>query len=43
MKRYFLYKGYEVNYVVNITDVDDKIILESEKLGNSEKELTTIY
>ncbi|NMA05223.1 MAG: cysteine--tRNA ligase [Acholeplasmataceae bacterium] len=43
VKRYFLYKGYEVNYVVNITDVDDKIILESEKLGISEKELTTIF
>ena len=33
VKRFFLYKSYEVNYVVNITDVDDKIILESEKLG----------
>jgi len=26
IRRYFEYKGYEVNYVQNITDVDDKII-----------------
>src|SRR5437762_6723754 len=26
VKRYLLYKGYEVTWVVNITDVDDKII-----------------
>lgn len=26
VRRYFEYKGYEVNYVLNFTDVDDKII-----------------
>ncbi len=26
VRRYMLYKGYEVNYVSNFTDVDDKII-----------------
>lgn len=26
VRRYFLHKGYEVNYVSNFTDVDDKII-----------------
>ena len=26
IKRYLLYKGYEVTWVVNITDVDDKLI-----------------
>ena len=26
IRRYFEYKGYEVNYVQNFTDVDDKII-----------------
>lgn len=26
VRRYLLYKGYEVNYVSNFTDVDDKII-----------------
>ena len=28
VRRYFEYKGYEVNYVSNFTDVDDKIIEE---------------
>lgn len=26
VRRYFIYKGYKVNYVQNFTDVDDKII-----------------
>ena len=26
VRRYFMYSGYEVNYVSNFTDVDDKII-----------------
>lgn len=26
VRRYMEYKGYEVNYVSNFTDVDDKII-----------------
>lgn len=26
MRRYFIYKGYDVNFVVNFTDIDDKII-----------------
>ena len=26
IRRYFEYRGYEVNYVSNFTDVDDKII-----------------
>src|SRR5437868_11551064 len=26
IKRYLLFKGYEVTWVVNITDVDDKLI-----------------
>ena len=26
IKRYLVYSGYEVNWVVNITDVDDKLI-----------------
>ncbi len=31
IRRYFEYKGYEVNYIQNITDVDDKIIIAAEK------------
>src|SRR3954447_18797994 len=35
IKRYLVYKGFEVTWIVNITDVDDKIINESR-----EKKLT---
>lgn len=31
--RYLEYSGYEVNHVMNITDIDDKTIEESEKAG----------
>ena len=43
VKRFFSYIGYEVKYVSNITDVDDKIILESKKLGIEEEKLTSFF
>lgn len=33
IKRYLVYSGYDVNWVVNITDVDDKLIAASQKRG----------
>jgi cysteinyl-tRNA synthetase len=33
IRRYFEYKGYKVNYVQNITDVDDKIIAAANNEG----------
>ena len=33
VRRYMEYKGYEVNYVSNFTDVDDKIINRSKESG----------
>ena len=33
IRRYFKYKGYEVTYVQNITDVDDKIIAAANREG----------
>jgi len=33
IRRYFEYKGYDVIYVQNITDVDDKIIIAANKEG----------
>lgn len=33
VRRYFEYKGYEVNYVSNFTDVDDKIIKQAIEEG----------
>ena len=31
VKRYLVYSGYDVTLVINITDVDDKLIVESNK------------
>jgi cysteinyl-tRNA synthetase len=33
IKRYLVYSGYEVTWVVNITDVDDKLIAAAKKRG----------
>jgi cysteinyl-tRNA synthetase len=33
VKRYLVYSGYDVTWVVNITDVDDKLIVESKARG----------
>ena len=38
-RRYFEYKGYEVNYVSNFTDVDDKIIAKANEEGVSSDEI----
>ncbi|REK16604.1 MAG: cysteine--tRNA ligase [Planctomycetota bacterium] len=35
IKRYLAYSGYQVTFVVNVTDVDDKLIAESKKRGIS--------
>ncbi len=39
IRRYFLYKGYELNYVSNYTDVDDKMIKRAAEEDISVKEL----
>lgn len=39
VRRYFEYKGYEVNYVSNFTDVDDKIIQAAKELEVEAPEL----
>lgn len=39
IRRYLEYRGYEVNYVSNFTDVDDKMINEARKEGISVPEL----
>jgi cysteinyl-tRNA synthetase len=38
--RYMRYSGYEVNYIRNITDIDDKIIARANENGESIGELT---
>lgn len=47
IKRYLTYCGYDVTWVVNITDVDDKLILESERrqipMAQVAEEMTADY
>ena len=43
LARYFKYKGMEVNYVQNFTDVDDKIINKSIEEGISASEVSEKY
>ena len=33
IKRYLMYSGYDVTWVVNITDVDDKLIQQQHERG----------
>lgn len=39
VKRYLQYVGYDVTYVINITDVDDKLINKANELGIEVKDL----
>src|SRR5262249_34299438 len=39
VKRYLTYQGYEVTFVVNITDVDDKLIDQAKKQNTTVPEL----
>ena len=41
IKRYLVYSGYEVTLVVNITDVDDKLIASSRKRGITMSQVAT--
>lgn len=41
--RYLRYKGYQVRYVQNITDIDDKIIKKAQEQGVSWTEVTAKY
>src|SRR5271156_4324702 len=39
IKRYLVYLGFEVTWVFNITDVDDKLIVQAQKDGTTVKAL----
>ncbi len=43
MVRYLRYRGYDVTYVRNITDIDDKIIRRANEKGVSCKELSSLF
>ncbi|WP_437131136.1 cysteine--tRNA ligase [Peptostreptococcus russellii] len=43
LRRYFEYKGYDVTYIQNFTDVDDKIIKRSHEEGITPEEVANKY
>lgn len=43
VRRYLIYSGYDVNFVMNFTDVDDKIIAKANALGRDPHELAQGY
>jgi cysteinyl-tRNA synthetase len=43
LRRYLEYKGYTVTHVMNITDVEDRIIRKVRESGKSLKEVTEFY
>ena len=43
VRRYFTYRGYDVTYIQNFTDVDDKIINRANEEGMDPKDLANKY
>ena len=43
VRRWLMYRGYEVTYVMNITDVEDKIIAAANQEGRSWREVADEY
>lgn len=43
VRRYFEYKGYKVDYVLNFTDVDDKIIAAANETGEKVQDVTNRF
>ncbi len=43
LRRWLRYRGYELNHVMNVTDVDDKIILNAKKENKSIEEYTAVF
>ena len=43
VRRYFEYKGFDVNFVSNFTDVDDKIIKQAHEEGVTAEEISQRY
>lgn len=43
LRRYLLWRGYEVRYVQNFTDIDDKIISRAQREGVDWDEITSWY
>ncbi len=43
IRRYLVWRGYEVEFAMNVTDIDDKIIARAAEEGSSEPEVAATY
>jgi len=43
LRRYLRYRGYQLDHVMNITDIDDKIIRRASETGASLRDYTEVY
>lgn len=43
LRRFFIYKGYDVKFVVNFTDIDDKMIKKANEEGTTVKAIAERY
>ncbi len=43
LRRFFIYRGYDVKYIVNFTDIDDKIINRANEENTTFKEIAERY
>ena len=43
LRRFFLYKGYEVKYIVNFTDIDDKVLNKANEENTTFKVIADRY
>lgn len=43
LRRFFIYKGYDVKFVVNFTDIDDKLINKANEENTTVKEIAERY
>src|SRR6202451_4886717 len=43
LRRWLRYRGYELNHVMNVTDVDDKIIANAARANKSMQDYTAVF
>src|SRR4051794_25090442 len=43
IRRYLIWRGYDVHYVSNVTDIEDKIIARAQQIGETESALSQRY
>ena len=43
LRRYLLFKGYNIQYIQNFTDIDDKIINKAKEVGTEAEKVANLY